>query len=135
MHIPFIGSYTVCKAGTTSTADMVLAIALFEIRPYLAFANFCCMLWAGPSTHRESTPLCYGPVLLHLTVSSTLPSLPDLPLIPHHPSDDFTSVRPYQVNYLLSSPPSPIFGPRQKKLFIFCACARCALIRIKMCTN
>ena len=26
--------------STTSTADTVLAVALFEIRPYLAFANF-----------------------------------------------------------------------------------------------
>ena len=28
------------RAGATGTADTVLAVALFEIRPYLAFANF-----------------------------------------------------------------------------------------------
>ena len=48
------------RAGATSTADTVLAVALFEIRPYLAFANFVAcyglglqrintsLLWASP---------------------------------------------------------------------------------------
>ena len=48
------------RAGTTGMADTVLAVALFEIRPFLAFANFVAcyglglqrintsLLWASP---------------------------------------------------------------------------------------
>ena len=36
-----------CRASTTSTADTVLAVALFKIRPYLV----CCMLWAAWAQH------------------------------------------------------------------------------------
>ena len=44
-------------------------------------------------------------------------------------------LRPYQINYLFIIPSLSNFWPKAKNLFIFCACARCALIRIKMCIN
>ena len=44
-------------------------------------------------------------------------------------------LRPYQINYLFIIPSLSNFWPKAIKLFIFCACVRCALIRIKMCTN
>ena len=63
----------VCRAGATGTADTVLAVALFEIRPYLAFANFVAcyglglqrintsLLWASPVPGTSTNQ--------HLTVS------------------------------------------------------------------
>ena len=39
-QIVIVPGFLVCRAGATSTADTVLAVALFEIRPFLAFANF-----------------------------------------------------------------------------------------------
>ena len=45
------------------------------------------------------------------------------------------TIRPYQINYLFIIPSLSNFWPKAKNLFIFCACARCALIRIKRCTN
>ena len=73
-------------------ADTVLAVALFEIRPYLAFVACygldlqrinTSLLWASPvpGTSTESTP-------------HSVCNLPDLPLIPHHPSDDFSKATP-----------------------------------------
>ena len=44
-------------------------------------------------------------------------------------------IGPYQGNYLFIIPSLSNFWPKAKKLFIFCACMRCTLIRIKMCTN
>ena len=65
---------TVYRAGATGTADTVLAVALFEIRPrpYLAFANFVAcyglglqritsLLWASPVPGTSTNQ--------HLTVS------------------------------------------------------------------
>ena len=44
-------------------------------------------------------------------------------------------IRPYQINYLFIIPSLSNFGPWQKIYLFFCACARCALIRISVCTN
>ena len=41
----------------------------------------------------------------------------------------FLLFRPYQINYLFIIPSLSNFWPKAKNLFIFCACARCALIR------
>ena len=85
------------RAGATGTADTVLAIALFEIRPYLAFANFVAcygldlqrintsLLWASPVPGTSTNQ--------HLTVSATYL------MIPHHPSDDFSKSKKLSQRY------------------------------------
>ena len=46
-----------------------------------------------------------------------------------------TWLGPIKIISCLSSPPSPIFDSREKFYLIYCAYARCALIRILVCTN
>ena len=52
------------RAGATSTADTVLAVALFEIRPYLAFAN---LLWTGPAEDQHLFVMGQSSQCLQLT--------------------------------------------------------------------
>ena len=73
--------------------DTVLAVALFEIRPFLAFANFVACYGLG--LQRINTSLLWASPVPGTSTNQHLCSVCgccNLPLIPHHPSDDFSKL-------------------------------------------
>ena len=91
-----VGKFSKSKVRKfTRKADTVLAVALFEIRPYLAFANFVACY--GLDLQRINTSLLWASPVPGTPHSVC--NLPDLPLIPHHPSDDFSKSKKLSQRY------------------------------------
>ena len=78
-------------------------------------ASSCIKQYVQPSYGCRGMPVVAGMLILREKIISYL--------------------RPYQINYLFIIPSLSNFGPWQKNYLFFCACARCALIRISVCTN